>query len=562
VRFLMWGLGLIVLLAGGAYVAGHYLTGSHLAQHATIAGVDVGGMTPAKAKATLTKALPELEKATVTAKLGDWSVQYTPERLGLSVDVEASVAAAGGVRTWNPRVMRAAFFGDSAYPVVAKVDGPVMNERVVAIADELDRKVVQGSIAFDGDKPQVTQPESGIAVDRTALVQALTEAWINTSAPVTVPVTTVQPAVTKAQVEQALASIATPAVSGPVGLNVNGKKFDLPVSAWSKALSITGESGSMVAKLNAEKLGKTLTSSVTGIGDKPVDAKFNFEGDTPIIVDGKPGMGLDPTEISAKLLPVLTKTGAERTITVNTTVVEPTVTRADLEKIGLNEKVSEFTTHYPPAQYRDINQSRAASFINGTVLLPGESFSYNKIVGERTPERGFVKGIMLSDGAQVTAYGGGVSQVATTTYNAAIRAGLDVTEHKPHSYYISRYPAGFEATVSWGSVDLRFTNTLDKPIVIRAWVDKSAGRSQGAMNVQMWGTKKYDIKLRTSARYAYTSPRTRYSSAAGCLPQSAAQGFSIDLFRDFYSLTGEKIRTEKTKATYIPEDHIICGKRP
>lgn len=63
-RFLMWGLGLIVLLAGGAYVAGHYLTGSHLAQHATIAGVDVGGMTPAKAKATLTKALPELEKAT------------------------------------------------------------------------------------------------------------------------------------------------------------------------------------------------------------------------------------------------------------------------------------------------------------------------------------------------------------------------------------------------------------------------------------------------------------------------------------------------------------------
>lgn len=121
---------------------------------ATIAGVDVGGMTPAKAKATLTKALPELEKATVTAKLGDWSVQYTPERLGLSVDVEASVAAAGGVRTWNPRVMRAAFFGDSAYPVVAKVDGPVMNERVVAIADELDRKVVQGSIAFDGDKPR------------------------------------------------------------------------------------------------------------------------------------------------------------------------------------------------------------------------------------------------------------------------------------------------------------------------------------------------------------------------------------------------------------------------
>ena len=92
---------------------------------------------------------------------------------------------------------------------------------------------------------------------------------------------------------------------------------------------------------------------------------------------------------------------------------------------------------------------RAAELVNGTLLKPGEEFSLNEVVGERTAENGFTKGFIISDGVFKEDLGGGVSQVATTTFNAMFFAGLEDVEHKPHSFYIDRYPVGREATVAW-----------------------------------------------------------------------------------------------------------------
>ena len=121
--------------------------------------------------------------------------------------------------------------------------------------------------------------------------------------------------------------------------------------------------------------------------------------------------------------------------------------------------VSDFVTYYPPATYRDINQGRAAELINGTILKPGETFSFNDTVGERTAENGFTNGFIISNGVFREDLGGGVSQVVTTTYNAAFFAGMDDVEHKPHSFYIDRYPMGREATVAWPTVDLQVQAT-------------------------------------------------------------------------------------------------------
>ena len=176
------------------------------------------------------------------------------------------------------------------------------------------------------------------------------------------------------------------------------------------------------------------------------------------MVPAKPGVTYDPADVSSAFLELVTKPEGEREMPVEATVDEPEFTTADAKALGITEQVSTFTTYYPYAEYRNINIGRAAELVDGTVLKPGETFSLNDIVGERTRENGFTEGFIISNGLFEEDLGGGVSQMATTTFNAMFFAGLKDIEHKPHSVYIDRYPVGREATVAWGSVDLRFKN--------------------------------------------------------------------------------------------------------
>ena len=168
------------------------------------------------------------------------------------------------------------------------------------------------------------------------------------------------------------------------------------------------------------------------------------------------------------------------------------------------------------------------------MLKPGETFSLNDTVGERTAANGFAKGFIISDGVFKEDFGGGVSQVATTTFNAAFFAGLEDVEHKPHSFYIDRYPVGREATVAWGEVDLRFKNTTPYGVYIQASVDPSSPSSQGAMHVAMCSTKYWDIKAEPVRRYNVTSPKTRQLSGPECVPNTGYGGFDVDVYRLFY----------------------------
>ncbi len=140
--------------------------------------------------------------------------------------------------------------------------------------------------------------------------------------------------------------------------------------------------------------------------------------------------------------------------------------------------MSTFTTNFPHADYRNVNLGRAAELISGTVLKPGETFSLNDTVGERTAENGFTKGFIISNGIFKEDFGGGVSQMATTLFNTMFFAGLEDVEHKPHSFYIDRYPVGREATVVWGALDLKFKNDTDHGILIDARLSPSSYSSQ------------------------------------------------------------------------------------
>jgi hypothetical protein len=145
------------------------------------------------------------------------------------------------------------------------------------------------------------------------------------------------------------------------------------------------------------------------------------------------------------------------------------LTRAEKKKLDV---LARFSTKFPPNQPRVKNIRRIADLMDGVVIEPGQSFSVNHFIGKRTEENGFVVAPSILDAEMSETVGGGISQFATTLYNALYNAGFPIIEHKPHSHFISRYPAGVEATLSWPGPDLSFKNDSESPLVIETSVSK------------------------------------------------------------------------------------------
>jgi vancomycin resistance protein YoaR len=143
---------------------------------------------------------------------------------------------------------------------------------------------------------------------------------------------------------------------------------------------------------------------------------------------------------------------------------------AALARLGIREQVSTFTTPFPPGEPRVKNIQRAAAILQDRLIKPGEDFSLNQAIGPRTRRRGFVEAPVILEGEFETGVGGGVSQIGTTFFNTLFRGGYKVLEFQPHSYWISRYPKGVEATLSIPTPDVRFVNDTRAHILVKTKV--------------------------------------------------------------------------------------------
>lgn len=217
------------------------------------------------------------------------------------------------------------------------------------------------------------------------------------------------------------------------------------------------------------------------------------------------------------------------------------------------QQLSSFTVAFPAAPYRTHNIARAVELINGGVVQPGQIWSFNGTVGERTEENGFVDGIMINDGRYVKSPGGGVSAVATTMYNAMFFAGLKPVEHGAHSFYIERYPEGREATVAWGTLDLRWQNDSGHPVSIRAT------STDTSVTITLLGTKQYDeIRATKGPRTHTTPPVQRTVSGPTCEVQTPLEGFDVSVGRVFLR-GGYEVKHETFRTHYTPRDEIVCA---
>ena len=206
----------------------------------------------------------------------------------------------------------------------------------------------------------------------------------------------------------------------------------------------------------------------------------------------------------------------------------------------------------------------ACKSINGLILKPGEVFSYNEALGERTPERGYRPGASYSGGETVITYGGGICQVSSSLYYCVMHSDLEVVLREEHGYVSSYVPMGMDATVSWGTLDFQFRNNMDYPIKIEA----SANR--GSVTVSIYGTDERDYYVDIEYVVTGTEPyKTVYKDYASDNPEGYKDGdvittpytgYTAETYRCKYKKdTNELISKEfEAKSVYGKRDKVVC----
>lgn len=255
---------------------------------------------------------------------------------------------------------------------------------------------------------------------------------------------------------------------------------------------------------------------------------------------------------------MLTQEATEYTIPLKYTT--PEITTNKIGREAFPDLLSSFSTKYDASnKNRSNNLLLASNKINGTILMPGEEFSYNKVVGERTIEAGYKEAHIYSGGKVVDGLGGGICQISTTLYNTVLYANLEVTQRKNHQLPAGYVKNGLDATVVYGSIDFKFVNSRKYPIKIVSEV------KNGVAKMDIYGVKEeieYEVKLEPVV-LSYTPYQTQYitdkSLASGqqVVQQNGTNGCKTVTYK-YLLLNGNIIsKTEISRDTYNAIPKIV-----
>lgn len=553
-KLILIGLAALAILIA-LYVAAIVVTGGGVRTGTTVNGVNIGGLSREEAVAALEDSVGRVSAKPLKVRAGEQQLQVDPSAAGLAFDAEATVEQASG-RTLNPFAMIGSLAGTHQLDPVITVDSAKLTSQVAQLATAVDEPPVEPTISVTKKGTKVQAGKPGLALDQTAMAAELTSAFMRPRKPITAPIVTAEPVISAAAVDEAK-SFARTAVSAPVQVDAAGTVATIPPAAIAHALNFIPEGDQFTPTLDGAVLHEAIAKQLKGVETKGSNATFTIVKGKPVVVPAVVGNGVSDDELSSKVLTVIGNPAPNRSVAVTMGVREPELTTEQAQALGVTERISTFTQNFPYAAYRVQNIGQAAKYINGTLLLPGETFSLNDTIRERTEKNGYTVGFLIGPGGVFAEdLGGGVSASATTTWTGAFYAGMEPKHVQAHSIYISRYKAGLEATVGWGLFDMSFTNTSPYGVFITTKMTNTS------MTVNFWSTKVYDeIKAEFGPRTNIKPFTTIYDKSEKCLGQEGSEGFDIDVDRVFYQ-DGEEVKRETFSTAYRPAPKVVCGKKP
>jgi vancomycin resistance protein YoaR len=514
-----------------------------------VLGVELGGLSRRDATAELGRQLQRRVRQPVAVRVGTEAAAVDPAAVGLAVDVPATVERA--VRT-RPGPFAWLHGGRDVEPVVTVDVGRLFDALMEHLGPQGDAPVMP-AVRFEGQRPVAVYPVGGRGLDRRAIGAIATAGWLRRGA-LEFPVVDLVPRSTPADVDRLVRELAAPAVAAPLVLVTPRGDVTVPATGIAAALRLESDAdGLIVPGLDGAALRRAAPAAFARVEIPATDARFEVVGGRPVIRAQADGRQVDlraPAVIDA-----LRSTATPRRAEVAMVGAAASTTAEELTKLGVREQISTFTTRFVAGQPRVVNIRTMAEALRGALIRPGETFSLNRRVGERSHAKGYVDAPGIEDGKIKNSSGGGVSQVATTLFNAAYYAGLQDVEHHPHTYYFDRYPAVIEATVVYQSLDLRLRNDGPSGVLV------DTATADDSVTVTLFGTRRFDVSTEYGPRTKAVPPQTVYLQEADCNATDGLAGFTQEAYRVLRH-EGKEVRRERFLWRYDAEPHFVCGKPP
>ncbi|NWG18413.1 MAG: VanW family protein [Chloroflexi bacterium] len=548
-------------------------------------GVNLGGMTTVEAEAALRERFTYADQAVFTFRYGDRFWQISAAELGVTFDAGTTAADAYDAgHTGNLAanlVSQASIWlnGRSIAPVVRYDQGKTL-VRLAAIAQEINQPPKDAALLISGALVATTPGENGRTLDIGTTLERLESAVrrLDTGAEIPLVVNETPPLIWDAE---AAAARARAALSGPVTLvadNPQGGTFG-PWTATVEQIAAlldvrvvpdAGGAQHFDLGVNVAAFRSYLEGLAPGLISSTRNARFHFNEDTgqlEVIQAALNGRELDVDETLRRLEAAIFDP-ANRTVPMAFTYTLPAfhegLTAAEL---GITELVGEATTYYTGStQSRKDNIFEAISRFDGLIIAPGEVFSFNTYLGDISPETGFVQGKIIYGGRTVDGVGGGVCQVSTTIYRAALAAGFPITERYSHGYRVGFYeqnnfPPGLDAAIYQPTADFKFLNDTPYHLLI----ETSVFPGSNAVQFRLYSTNpgRQVVMQGPDIRNLSSPPATVYEANAELAPGQSLQvdwakeGADVTWERIILDASGQEIRRDTIYTHYQPWAAVI-----
>jgi vancomycin resistance protein YoaR len=566
----------------------------------TVAGVDIGGLEPASARRILAPALERAALLPLGVSAPGERIVLRPVDAGLVLDVEASVEAAFARGRTPSLGALLARLSSPVRPVTvaprSTVDEAALRAWIDVVADRLERDANVGSIAIDARTfaVSVRGPQGEVVIDRDATAARMRSALTDLAlTQVDIAATTSLPPPTRAELE-AIAQRVHDALRGSLVLHHDGRRLVIEPVQLARLLTV-GPTQQAAGPIPQLQVADADVSSLLGPAgratfDRPaVDARFVTGRTPPVALETLGSTTFAPSEVDIPIVAGVTSTAfvpARTAAQITQLVMEGRrIAEADLLEVDpeLSTRaatagrpthlIGTFTTMHAAGADRTVNIRLLADLLDDRAIAPGEVFSINGSSGPRRCEDGFVLAGTIIRGELIDTCGGGVSQFGTTTFNAAFFAGVPLLQWQPHSFFISRYPAGREATLNYPELDVRFLNDTGGWIILRT------AHTPESITVSLYGIPRWETVHAEHGAFRNPTDFTELIRQTTQLPpgvrrviQSGGGGFTTTVSRVRTPLAvGEALHgiaqptpiVERWTTIYRPQQRIVeVGVRP
>jgi vancomycin resistance protein YoaR len=462
-----------------------------------VAGVQVGGLDRAAAEAQVRAALPSLSAGQLQVRVGDAVESISYSDIGRDYDMDAMLAQAFAIGRGGDIVeeLRTLAHGASV-PVSVTWDNAALINNINSIAARSEATPVNASVNRGGAHYVYTEAVEGSSVDRASAYRAAILAVGDPSlqnTTISMEQIAIPAAISTAQAKAAVDTVEG-AVTGSLAFAAGSESLTIPSDVLRGWVRLTSTPGQADWKLSIDRapIAQYVDDVAAKVDVAAVNASYTFEAGEATVVPSANGLQVDQDAATAAIVSELeARSGgaAPRTVNLSLATAAPEFTTVDAAAlVSRIDRLGRWTTHFTVSSFNGdgVNIKTPAKLIDGTVVEPGAQFDFIDVAGPFTRRNGYSDGAAIENGHTRPdgVVGGGLCSASTTLFNAALRAGFQIDERHNHSFYISRYPVGLDATI-WENgatrKSMRFTNDSPYPILIRG------SYSRGRVTFEIWG---------------------------------------------------------------------------